>query len=288
MIKIAYLGIDFLSPVLVQLLKEDCQILQIFTCPTDNVTEFNISIIETAKARKIPYTQEKITKNDLKRLKEEGCELLVCAGYYYRIPVTDAFCMVNFHPSPLPIGRGAWPMPVIILNQMPVGGITAHKIEKTLDTGDILLQETFSIDKKETLETYMEKVYKFLPDMVHRLVHEFRTLWNQAKPQGDGTYWSCPTEKDWTITPDMDVEQADRILRAFYGYECIYQTPEKRVEMIEAKAVSVRKQELLQTLSQELLQNLSQNLQEDSMTNLTNYEFPVKGGYLIAKRRREL
>lgn len=278
--KIAYLGIDFLSPVLSQLLKEDCEILQIFTCPTDNVTEFNTSVIETAKKYQIPYTQEKITKEDLKRLQDEGCELLVCAGYYNRIPVTDAFFMVNFHPSPLPIGRGAWPMPVIILNQMSVGGITAHKIEKTLDTGDILLQETFSIDEKETLETYMEKVYQFLPRMVHRLVNELKTLWEQAKSQGEGTYWSCPTEEDWTITPDMDIEEADRILRAFYGYECIYQTKERRVELIEARAVPVGRQ----TLSQKL----SRNVQEDSKKNFVDYEFPVKGGYLIAERRREL
>lgn len=274
--KIAYLGIDFLSPVLSQLLKEDCEILQIFTCPTDNVTEFNTSVIETAKKYQIPYTQEKITKEDLKRLQDEGCELLVCAGYYYRIPVTDSFFMVNFHPSPLPIGRGAWPMPVIILNQMSVGGITAHKIEKTLDTGDILLQEVFSIDEKETLETYMEKVYKFLPRMVHRLVNELKTLWEQAKPQGKGTYWSCPTEENWTITPDMDIEEADRILRAFYGYECIYQTKERRVELIGARAVPVSRQ------------TLSQNLQENSKKKFADDEFPVKGGYLIAERRREL
>lgn len=259
--KIAYLGIDLLYPVLESLLKEGCEIQKVFTCPTDNVTEFNLKIKEIAHSRTIPCTEEKITKKDFEWLRGQGCELLVCAGYYYRIPVTDAFPMVNFHPSPLPVGRGAWPMPVIILNQMKLGGITAHKMDKNLDTGDILLQQTFPVTEQETLQSYMDKVFSFLPGMVHALVQNLPALWKAAAPQGRGEYWKCPEEMDWTITPGMEVAQADRILRAFYGYECIYDTGSKRVEMIGARAVA---------------------------GNSNQAEFPVKGGYLIAERRRRL
>ena len=259
--KIAYLGIDLLYPVLEALLEEGCKVLKIFTCPTDNVTEFNTKIKAIANRKNLPCTEEKITKKDLTWLRTQGCDLLICAGYYYRIPVTDAFPMVNFHPSPLPVGRGAWPMPIIILNQMKLGGITAHKMDETLDTGDILLQRTFPIKEEETLQSYMDKVFFLLPGMVHELVHKLPSLWREATPQGPGAYWKCPDESNWTITPDMDVEQADRILRAFYGYECIYQVDGHCIEMIEAKAVR---------------------------GSLNRAEFPVKGGYLIAERRRTL
>lgn len=259
--KIAYLEIDLLHPVLEALLEEGCEVLKVFTCQTDNVTEFNTKIKEIAQRKKLPCTEEKITKEDLKWLGAQGCELLVCAGYYYRIPVTDAFPMVNFHPSPLPVGRGAWPMPIIILKQMKLGGITAHKMDKNLDTGDILLKKTFPVRENETLQTYMDKVFFFLPGMVHELVCNLQMLWKEATPQGPGEYWKCPNESDWTITPDMDIEQADRILRAFYGYECIYNTGHERVEMIRARAV---------------------------IGNKSRAKFPVKGGYLIAERRRTL
>ncbi len=259
--KIAYLGIDLLYPVLEALLEEGCEVLKIFTCRTDNITEFNTKIKEIAYRKNLPCTEEKITKKDLERLGTQGCELLVCAGYYYRIPVTDAFPMVNFHPSPLPVGRGAWPMPIIILNQMKFGGITAHKMDQNLDTGDILLQHTFPIKEKETLQTYMDKVFFFLPGMVHELVHKLSVLWQEATPQGVGEYWKCPDEADWTITPNMNIEQADRILRAFYGYECIYDTGNERVELIRAKAV---------------------------IGSTSRAKFPVRGGYLIAERRRVL
>lgn len=259
--KIAYLGIDLLHPALLAALREGCQVLRVFSCRTDNVTEFNTAVLDTAREHNIPYTLDRLTEEDLDRLAREGCELLLCAGYYYRVPVTDRFPMVNFHPAPLPTGRGGWPMPIILLRGLPYGGVTAHKMASELDTGDILLRESFPIRRDETLQSYMEQVHERLPAMVHRLVHELPTLLEKAAPQGPGEYWPMPTEADWTVTPAMDVAQADRVLRAFYGYECIYQTPEKKIELIGGRAVAG--------------ENHGQS-------------FPVRGGYIQAERVRVL
>ena len=92
------------------------------------LTETNTAVIKTARERGIPHTLERIAPADLEWLAGQGCELLVCAGYYYRAPVTDAFPMVNFHPTPLPVGRGSWPMPRLILEGAEFGGVTAHKM----------------------------------------------------------------------------------------------------------------------------------------------------------------
>ncbi len=54
--KIAYLGIDLLEPVLDALLGEGCRVLKLFTCPVDNVTETNTAVIKTARERGIPHT----------------------------------------------------------------------------------------------------------------------------------------------------------------------------------------------------------------------------------------
>ena len=259
--KIAYIGIDLLHPVLLSALQEGCEVLRIFTCRTDNVTEFNTAVLQTAQTYDIPYTLDRLTEKDLVRLEQEGCELLLCAGYYYRIPISAHFPMVNFHPSPLPTGRGAWPMPIILLRDLPYGGITVHKMASEFDTGDILLRESFPIRKEETLRSYMQQVHERIPGMVRRLVHELPSLLEQAVPQGPGDYWPMPTEADWTVTPSMEVSQADRVLRAFYGYECIYQTPEKRIELIGGRAVSGENK---------------------------GRPFPVRGGYIQAERVRVL
>lgn len=235
--KTAYLGIDLLRTVLDSLLAGGCEILKIFTCLTDNVTEFNTGVIRTARKNDIPYTEQRITEEDLQALSEAGCELLVCAGYYWRIPITQAFPMVNFHPSPLPLGRGAWPMPWIILKGVAVGGITVHKMTEELDAGDILLRETFVIEPNETLVTYMNKVSAMIPEMAGRLVKNLPLLWKSAIPQEEGIYWEPPTAEQWTVRQRMSAVEADRILRAFYGYQCLYEKDGCLTELIGGRVV---------------------------------------------------
>ena len=259
--KVTYLGIDLLVPVLKALLEEGCEIQKLFTCPTDNVTEFNTEVLRIAGKHDIPYTMNKITAEDIAQAEKEGCELLVCAGYYYRAPVSDTLPMVNFHPTFLPMGRGSWPMPRLILDRMPYGGITAHKMARDFDTGDILMRERFSLDQKENLQSYMEKVYARIPEMVHHLVTCLPELLAHAQPQEGGEYWPAPTEADWTITPSMDAEEADCILRAFYGYECVYHSGEQRTELIGGRLFTG--------------ENAGQ-------------AFPVKGGYILADKIRNL
>ena len=231
--KIAYIGIDLFYPAPLWLQNAGAEIAEVFTFKTDNVTEFNTKIIAFAKENKIPYPLSRITAEDIKRLRESGVHAAVCAGYYYKIPVTEDFPIVNIHPSLLPLGRGSWPMPHAILSGAKKSGVTIHKIAEGFDTGDILMQESFYLAKDENLDTFMEKALGLLPDMLKRLVKNFDSLWRGAKKQGEGEYIAAQTEKDWTVTADMagrsmvdkmfgDYWQKFASLRAFYGYECIY------------------------------------------------------------------
>lgn len=259
--KVAYLGIDLLKPALDALLDEGCRVLKLFTCRVDNVTEFNTAVIHTAQERGIPYTLDRITAADLAQLAREGCQLLVCAGYYYRVPVTNAFPMVNFHPTPLPAGRGSWPMPRLILEGAGLGGVTAHKMAADFDTGDILLQETFPLDGREDHRTYMEKVYQAIPGMVRALVSDLPGVLAAARPQGAGEYWPLPSEEDWTVTPDMNAARADLILRAFYGYECVYRDGARKTELTGGRLVP---------------------------GDPAGKPFPVRGGYIRADKIRPI
>ena len=164
--KIAYIGIDLFFDALLHLEELGCEIAEIFTCNTDNVTEFNVKILEFADIHNIHCKTERITREDIERLKDKGCDFAVCAGYYFRIPADSDFPVVNIHPSLLPIGRGSWPMPQTILRGMEKSGVTIHKIAEGFDTGDVLLQREFALEKNETLVSFMEKVYALLPEML--------------------------------------------------------------------------------------------------------------------------
>lgn len=259
--RIAYVGIDLLTSALKTILEEGCQVLKLYTCPTDNRTEFNVEVQRIAAARGIPVSVGRVTPQDLEELAGQGCELLICAGYYYRLPVTNAFPMVNIHPAPLPAFRGSWPMPVMLLRGERQGGVALHRMETSFDTGEILLQQGFPLEPEETLAGYMDRVEQILPGMVRQLVHQLPQLLENARPQGEGAYWPCPTEQDWTVRPDMPAARADAILRAFYGYECIYQQGARRFELIGGRVFPQPE---------------------------TDCAFPVQGGWIRALQVREL
>lgn len=239
--KIAYIGIDLFFPALKELEKQGCEILKIFSCKTDNITEFNTQIVGYAVKKRIPYTLQRITKEDIQELISQGCEAIICAGYYYRIPVSPDVPMLNIHPTLLPIGGGSWPMPIIIMEKHKKSGVTFHKIAEEFDAGDIILQREFLLDEKENHETYMEKVYGLLPEMISQLIKDFKSLYDSATPQGEGQYWECPAEDMYTIKADSTMEEADLILRAFYGYECIYQRDKENYVLIKGNAVKEKR-----------------------------------------------
>ncbi len=238
--KVAYIGIDILYPVLSSLYDSGCEIIKIFTCKTDNVTEFNTQTIAFAKEHDIPIQIERITQDDLFDLLANGCRFVLVGGYYHIIPVIEELPIVNTHPSLLPIGRGSWPMPLTILKGLSESGVTMHRMVKELDSGDILLQEKIPVYPEDDLVALTERQWSVIPSMVKRLAEDFDDLWDNATPQDSSKaeYWDTPTPEDYTIRSDMSFAQADLILRAFKSYECFYISTEdnSKFELIDGIA----------------------------------------------------
>lgn len=239
--KIAYIGIDLFYPALEALANLGCEIVEIFTCKTDNVTEFNVKITDFAEKCGIPCKAERITREDISRLLNKGCKAAISGGYYFKIPADTKLPIVNIHPSLLPVGRGPWPMALSILRRDKKSGVTIHKIADGFDTGDILLQKEFLIEDTDTHKTFMEKANALLVGMLETLVRDFDELYKSAVPQTEGEYWELPNEQQYTVASDMTVKEADLILRAFYGYECIYKEGEKKAVIIGGRAVKCNK-----------------------------------------------
>lgn len=260
--KIAYIGIDLLYPALPVLAETGCEILKIITCETDNETEFNLSVCSYAREHDIPLFIGRISESFLYELVKEGCEALICGGYYYRIPVIPNLPMVNIHPSLLPEGRGAWPMPLVILNDQKETGVTIHKITEALDEGDILLQKKIGVGHRENLQGLTDKIQAVLPEMMEILVGNFTHLYQEARSQGKGVYQKAPREEEYVLNSGMTAEEADKILRAFYGYECIYCEGRKEWGLIGGRVYQGSRQK-----------------KED---------FLLKDGYISAERIKEL
>ncbi|ANI88465.1 methionyl-tRNA formyltransferase [Arachidicoccus ginsenosidimutans] len=65
---------------------------------------------------------------------------------------------INLHGSLLPQYRGAAPINWAIINGEKETGVTTFKLQHAIDTGNILLQEKFPIDEKDTAGTVHDKM----------------------------------------------------------------------------------------------------------------------------------
>lgn len=81
--------------------------------------------------------------------------------------------IINLHTSYLPFNRGFDPNLWSIIEDSPKG-VTIHRIDKGIDTGDILFQRKVDIDDNETLISSYYILHKEIQQM-------FRNAWEEIK-----------------------------------------------------------------------------------------------------------
>lgn len=216
--KICYLGYDFFYSCLEEILKlNNIEVLKIFTFETDNKYNFNCNIVRLANDNNIPIKYSKITVEDINELIKNDCELLISAGYIYKIPVfpENKIRQINIHPTLLPTGRGPWPLPYIILKDLKISGVTIHKISEKMDEGDILIQESFDVQPNEDIETLSCRTQMLATKILLKLIQNLDFYYQNAIKQENGEYWPFPTDEDMMFNGNMTIKEIDRIVRAY-------------------------------------------------------------------------
>lgn len=119
---------------------------------------------ECAQRHGIPVFQPiKIKEPEaVAKLREYEADAFVVAAFGQflseEILTMPKYGCINIHASLLPRYRGAGPIQRVILNGEKETGITIMQMDKGIDTGDILLQGSISIDKKETGDSLHDKL----------------------------------------------------------------------------------------------------------------------------------
>ena len=221
--KIAYCGYDFFYACLNELLAGQHDVYRVFTFPCDNQFNFNQYVREICKKHHLPLSEQRLDISVVKELENERCELIITAGYRYKVPdlSKSAIRGINVHPSLLPCGRGIWPLPWTILTSQQQSGITIHKLSQEYDAGDILLQRSFPLMPDETLESLSAKAQLLAKESLVKVVTDFDYYWADAQPQiGDAVEWGVPDKARRTLDWNLSIENLDRISRAFGKFGC--------------------------------------------------------------------
>ncbi len=117
------------------------------------------SILKLAKKHNIPTLKK---SHDL--LSITDIDILLSVQYHdilkeQQIKVAKQIA-VNLHMAPLPDYRGCNQFSFAILDNAKEFGSTLHRIEKGIDTGDILFEHRFMIEPNSTVTELYEKTYK--------------------------------------------------------------------------------------------------------------------------------
>ncbi|MBI5194596.1 MAG: methionyl-tRNA formyltransferase [Nitrospirae bacterium] len=100
-------------------------------------------------------------------IKEINPEFIVVVAYGKIIPsvilkIPSRGC-INVHASILPEFRGASPIQWAIIKGCNVSGVTTMLMDETLDTGDMLLQETLAVERTDTAGSLSLKLAEIGP-----------------------------------------------------------------------------------------------------------------------------
>lgn len=239
--KFAFAGIDFLGGVFDALVEAGWTPIKLFTRPCDGIYDHNETVVAQARRHRIPMQLSRMKPADLDALAEaHGRDwALVVAGYPWLITGWQgrAIHALNIHPSPLPIGRGPYPLFRAIADAHASWGVTAHVLgEDGFDTGHILARDVFPISPLETHETLLTKCQIASRRLAAGpIARELPVRWRKPEPQGEGSYWARVTDADRTLDFRDDVEAILRRVRAFGTIETIARLGDSRVFVAAAE-----------------------------------------------------
>jgi methionyl-tRNA formyltransferase len=221
--RFAFAGIDMLGAAFETLLAAGWRPLHLFTRPCDGVLDFNDRVVQLARQHRIPIQISRITRDDIRSLADRGCECLVVAGYPWLVTGWEGLIpyAFNIHPAPLPEARGPYPLMRAILEGRKNWGVTAHELAPAFDTGAVLLQELFPISESETHDSLLARCQFGAGRLAGQLSRDLPALWEQAAPQGPGSYWNRTTDVERRLDWRAGVAHVLRQVRAFGSIETI-------------------------------------------------------------------
>jgi methionyl-tRNA formyltransferase len=209
--------------VLESLLERAWRPLKIFTTVTDGRLHHHAAVIDLARRLKVQVQISRLSDDDLRELGHRGCDALIVASYRWRIGNWRPHLprAVNFHPSPLPVGRGPYPLPAAILGGSRSWGVTCHKLEHDLDAGDILASAEFPLEEHADHDSLDLRVQLAARRLSTDVAEHFESYWSAARPQGAGSYFPAWTVPERTLEFSLGVAALLRQVRAFGPLECI-------------------------------------------------------------------
>lgn len=168
MMKIACIGSNLESEACLKLFYEKgFSVDLLITRPENNagsVSDYvNLHDFARGKGIKCLSTINVNSAQTIEELKNYKIDVLLTLGWsqIFRSEFLSSFGLViGSHPTLLPVGRGRAPVPWTILNGVKNSAVSFFKMDKGVDTGDVILQKKFEVPERP----YAAEVYSLVAD----------------------------------------------------------------------------------------------------------------------------
>jgi len=193
-LRIVFMGTpEFAVASLDALAKAGCQIVGVVTAP-DKPAGRGMKLTESAvkqyaTANGLPVLQPAKLKDpafiEALRLLKADLQIVVAfrmlPEIVWNMPPMGS---VNLHGSLLPQYRGAAPINWAVINGETITGVTTFKLKHEIDTGDILLQESFPIHENETAGEVHDRMKEIGAQLLVKTIQGLAAGTLEEKPQG--------------------------------------------------------------------------------------------------------
>jgi len=193
----------------------------------------------------IPVFQPEKINNFFEELKNLQPDLIIVAAYAQIISeeilnLTKYGCL-NIHASLLPKYRGAACIQAAILNGDAETGVTIMKMDKGLDTGDIIKQFPIKISGDDTAEILFDKLSKLGGEIIVPTLLEFIAgkITPQKQDEAAASYVKILKKEDGKINWQDSAEKIERQVRAMYSWPGAF--GELRINNEELKIIKIIK-----------------------------------------------
>ncbi len=177
---------------------------------------------QKAQELNLPVFQPDNFKNqeDVDILASLEADILIVAAYGLILPESvlnvAPLGAYNIHASLLPKWRGAAPVQRGILAGDTQTGITIMRMEKGLDTGDMLLQQAIPIAKKDTSQTLLDALADLGAKLMVAALKQIYEMRAGFIPQNHdaATYAHKVLKEEYTFDWNISAVTVDRLVRA--------------------------------------------------------------------------
>lgn len=164
----------------------------------------------------------------LQRLKELNPDIIIVVAYGRILPESvlnlPKYGCINAHASLLPMYRGAAPMQRAIIDGQSETGVTIMKMDKGLDTGDMLLTLKTPITDTDTLETVHDRLSALSGEGIIKAIELLQSGKAVFTPQSseDATYAEKITKDDEILDFSQSAREISCKIRALTPFPFAY------------------------------------------------------------------